>query len=205
MGKSKPKAPKKPEMSIGEKTQHAVAAAEWDHYKAQYQPIERDYLRDAQLDRSDRARSQASSAVMREGTDAMRLAALGGGVSGAGGAVGNAMTEARVGATAAEREERDGRILGALGVGRQLATDTTRSLSALGRSGAQGAIGEMRNKLKVDTARSAARAQMIGSVAGAGAAVYGHKTGGLSGAGASGPKPEVIDKGRTLNRFDDIF
>lgn len=171
MGKKKPKAPEKPGMSAAEKTQHAVAAAEWDHYKANYQPIERQYLADSQKDRSARATGQASSAVMREGTDAMRLAALGGGTTSVAGAVGGALAEGRVGAVNAERQERDARIAGALGVGRQLATDTTRSLSSLGRMGASTAINTMQNKLKVDNARSAARAQAVGSVVGAGTAV----------------------------------
>lgn len=164
--------PSKPEMSQSEKVQYAVAAAEWDHYKNTYMPLEGEYLRDSGRDFGDRGRAQASSAVMREGTGAMRLSALGGGTSSTADAVGAALTEGKVGATHAAQLERDGRMAGALGVGREIATDTNRSLSSLANTGARGAINNMENKLRVDTARSAARAQMIGSLAGAGAAAY---------------------------------
>lgn len=170
--------PEKAKMSQSEKAQHAVSAAEWDHYKKTYAPLEDKYLSDSQRSFEDRGRAQASSSVMREGTDAMRLSALGGGVSGAASAVGNAVTQSQVAATSGAQQERDARMTGALGVGREIATDTNRSLSSLSSTGARGAIGEMQNKLKVDSARSAARAQMIGSVAGAGMAVA---TGGGSG------------------------
>ena len=166
MGKSSGSKPEKPKMSSQEKTQLAASKAEWDHYQSQYQPIERDYLKDSAQDHGDRTRAQGGAQVMREGTDSMRLAALGGGVSQAGGAVGNALTSTDVQGTGAERAERDGRMIGSLGVGREIATDTQRSLSGLARAGASSAIGEMHNKLKVDSARSAARAQMIGSLAG---------------------------------------
>jgi hypothetical protein len=75
-------------------------------------------------------------------------------------------------------------MAGALGVGRELATDTNRSLSSLANTGARGAINDMQNKLRVDTARSAARAQVLGSLAGAGAAMYtgGQTTGGTKAA-----------------------
>lgn len=172
--------PSKPEMSQSEKVQHAVSAAEWDRYKNTYMPLEADYLKDSGRDYSDRGRAQASSAVMREGTDAMRLSALGGGTSSTADTVGAALTEGRVGATRAAQLERDGRMAGALGVGREIATDTNRSLSSLAQTGARGAINDMQNKLRVDTARSAARAEMLGTLAGAGAAMYtgGQTTGG---------------------------
>lgn len=186
--------PKKAEMSTSEKTQHAVAAAEWDHYKSTYAPIENDYLSDSQRSFEERGRAQASSSVMREGTDAMRLSALGGGVSKAAAAVGNAATESQVAATSAAQQERDTRMTGALGVGREIATDTNRSLSSLSSTGARGAISEMQNKLKVDSARSAARAQMIGSVAGAGTAAY---------MGSSGTKAQPAASGVQGSRVAD--
>lgn len=173
--------PEKPKMSIGEKTQHATAAAEWDHYKSTYRPLERQYLSDAQKNLEDRGQAQASTSVMREGTDAMRMAALGGGVSGAASAVGNASTAARTKAASVAEQERDSRVTGALGVGRELATDSTRSLGSLATTGARGAINDMNNKLTVDTARSKARAEMLGSIAGAGTAMY------MGGAGSKKP------------------
>lgn len=177
--------PSKPQMSQSEKVQHAVSAAEWDHYKSTYVPLEGEYLSDSGRDFSDRGRAQASSAVMRQGTDAMRLSALGGGVSAVGDTVGAALTEGKVGATHAAQAERDARMTGALGVGREIATDTNRSLSSLSQTGARGAISDMQNKLRVDTARSEARAQMLGTLAGAGAAMYtgGQTSGGVSGTG----------------------
>ncbi len=171
-------APQKPKMSAAEKTQYAVSAAEWDRYKTAYAPLEEQYLSDAQRNFENRGRAQASSSVMREGTEAMRLSALGGGVTGAASAVGNAAMQSRVAATSGAQQERDARMAGALGIGREIATDTNRSLSSLANTGAQGAINEMQNKLKVDSARSAARAQMVGSVVGAGAAVYMGRGGG---------------------------
>lgn len=175
--------PEKPKMSAQEKTKIAASKAEWDHYKSQYRPIEGDYLEAAGQDHSARTEAQGNAQVMREGTSNLQLAALGGGTSSAAGGVAGALTESGVRGAAAERQERDARMGGALGIGRDMATDTQRSLSGLARSGAQTAIGEMNNKLKVDSARSAARAQMIGSLAGAGAAVYakGKKGGGGTG------------------------
>lgn len=176
--------PSKPKMSIQEKTQLAASKAEWDHYKKQYQPIERDYLRDSSVDHSARASAEADTGVMREGTESLRLAALGGGSSSVAGALGAARSEARNAAIAAERQERDQRMAGALGIGRELATDSQRSLSGLARAGSQTAVAKMQNKLKVDSARSEARASMLGSLAGAGASMY-LSSGGQSGSQAT--------------------
>lgn len=178
--------PSKPEMSESEKVQHAVSAAEWDHYKNTYVPLEGEYLRDSGRDFGDRGRAQTASTVMRQGTDAMRLSALGGGVSSTADTVGSALTEGNVGATHAAQLERDGRMAGALGVGREIATDTNRSLSSLANTGARGAINNMQNKLRVDTARSAARAQVLGSLAGAGTAAA---TGGMTAGGTQAAAP----------------
>lgn len=164
--------PSKPEMSTSEKAQHAVSAAEWDHYKSTYAPIESEYLSDSQRSFEDRSRAQTSSSMMREGTDAMRLSALAGGVSKSADAVGSALTGGKVEATSAAQQERDARMAGALGVGREVATDTNRSLTSLSTTGARGAISEMQNKLKVSSARDAAMAQAAGSLAGSATAVY---------------------------------
>ncbi|WP_075881451.1 hypothetical protein [Vreelandella massiliensis] len=174
--------PDKPEMSKAEKAQHAVSAAEWDHYKETYAPLEDEYLKDSQKEFGDRGRAQASSKVMREGTEATRLAALGGGVSTSADAIGTALTGSKVGATHKAQLERDSRMSGALGIGREIATDTNRSLSGLARSGSQDAISKMQNDLKVDSARSAARSQALGAIAGAGASMY-------AGGGSGGRTP----------------
>ena len=164
--------PSKPEMSKSEKVQHATSAAEWDHYKDTYVPIEKKYLKDSQKDFGDRGRAQSSSSVMRNGTDNLRLSALSGGTSDAGSVVGSAVTSSNVAATSSAQQERDSRMAGALGVGREIATDTNRSLGSLSSTGARGAISEMQNKLKVDTARDKAVAQALGSVAGSATAAY---------------------------------
>lgn len=173
--------PSKPEMSGAEKAQHAVAAAEWDHYKTNYAPLEGEYLSDSQRDFEARGRAQASSSVMREGTKNLQLSALGGGTSSTAGSLGSALTGAETSATSGAQEKRDARMAGALGIGRELAADTTSSLSALGRTGARNSISKLQSDLKVSQARSAARAQAVGTLAGAGAAAYGG--GGGSGTG----------------------
>lgn len=187
--------PSKPEMSKSEKVQHAVAAAEWDHYKDTYVPLENQYLSDSQRNLEGRARANTSSAVMREGTDAMRLSALGGGVSRSAGILGSGLTAAKVGATHGAQSERDARMAGALGVGREIATDTTRSLSSLANTGARGAINDMQNKLMV----SNARAQMVGAIAGAGIAAA---TGGMGGGAAGTGQYWSQQGGRTTTQVE---
>lgn len=172
--------PSKPEMSKAEKAQHAVSAAEWDHYKETYAPLEKEYLSDSQKNFEDRGRAQASSAVMREGTDALRLSALGGGTSEVAGDLGRALSESDVRATSEAQQKRDARMTGALGVGRELAADTEQSLSALGRTGANQSIQRMRSKAKAEARKQQAYSQAIGQVAGAGASLY---SGGAGGSG----------------------
>lgn len=164
--------PSKPKMSAGEKANHAAAAAEWDHYKSTYVPLEGEYLSDSQKDFTARGQAQADSAVMREGTDNLRLSALSGGTSSSAGALGDALTGARTSATAEAQQKRDGRMAGALGIGRELATDTSSSLSALGRTGARESINKMQSDLKADTARNAAVAQGLGTLGGAAYSKY---------------------------------
>jgi len=191
--------PKKPEMSISEKTQLAASAAEWRHYKRQFQPIEEQQLSDSARDFSDRAEAQGNSSVFRAGTGSLQAAAFTGGVSRSAGAVGGALTSSGVSAVGAERSERDERMVGTIGIGRKIATDTQSSLSGLARSGANTAIAEMQNKLKVDTARSSARAKSLGSLAGAGAAVY---------ADSLDQDPsdvEVVDLSTTLTDFSGLL
>lgn len=152
--------PSKPEMSSSEKAQHAVAAAEWDHYKQNYAPLENRYLQDSQKDYTDRAQAQSRSQVMRGGTDSMRLSALGGGVSNVASTIGNAATASDVESANKAQTLRDERMVGALGIGRNVATNTTTSMSSLARTGARGAIGDMQNKLRVDTAKQKAIASL---------------------------------------------
>jgi hypothetical protein len=176
--------PSKPEMSESEKAQHAVAAAEWDHYKENYVPLENQYLKDSQKDFGDRARGQASSAVMREGTEAARLSALSGGTSRVADTVGSALTSANVEATHKAQQGRDGRMAGALGVGREIATDTSQNMSRLARSGARTSIGHMQNKLQVDMARDRLKmkaAKAVGEAAASGGAGGGGGPSSLSG------------------------
>jgi hypothetical protein len=192
--------PDKPEMSGAEKAQHAVAAAEEDHYQSNYAPLGGEYLSDSQKDFGDRGRAQASSTVMREGTQNLQLSALGGGTSPAAGALGSALTGAQTSATAGAQEKRDARMAGALGIGRELSADTTSSLSALGRTGARNSISKMQSDLKVSQARSAARAQAVGSLAGAGMAAYG---GGGGGGQVNGGFTTQVDTGGTKSTNDN--
>lgn len=148
--------PSKPKMSSSEKAQHAVAAAEWGHYKQNYAPLENRYLSDSQKDYSARGGAQARSQVMREGTEAMQLSALRGGVSDVASTVANASTASGVESAGSSQALRDERMVGALGVGRGVAANTTNSMSSLAQTGAQGAIGDMRNKLTVNMARDRA-------------------------------------------------
>ncbi|MCP1316852.1 hypothetical protein [Halomonas sp. 707B3] len=145
--------PSKPEMTLSEKAQHAVAAAEWDHYKQNYAPLENRYLSDSRKDYEGRTQAQSASQVMREGTEAMRLSALGGGVSKVGGTVADALTMSNVESASSAQQLRDNRMTGALGIGRDIATGTTSSMASLARTGAQGSINNMRNKLTVDMAK----------------------------------------------------
>ena len=165
MGGSSSSKPKKPKMSSSEKAQHAVAAAEWDHYKQNYAPLENTYLRDSLKDYAGRTKAQSSSQVMREGTEAMRLSALGGGVSKTASTIGNALGDARVEAANNAKLKRDERMVGALGVGRGVATNTSSSMQSLARTGARGSIGKMQNKLRVDMAREKAIASFAANSA----------------------------------------
>lgn len=175
--------PSKPEMSKGEKAQQAVAAAEWDHYKATYAPLEKEYLSDSQKNFEDRSQAQASSAVMRGGTDSLRLSALGGGTSESAGRLGSALAESNVKATSEAQQKRDARMAGAIGVGRELAADTEQSLSALGRTGARQSIKRMQSEAKADAKRDQAVAQAVGTIGGAAYSQYGGGGSSSSGTG----------------------
>lgn len=157
--------PSKPKMSSSEKAQHAVAAAEWDHYKQNYVPLENQYLKDSQKDYTGRAQAQSRSQAMKQGTESMQLSALGGGMSSVASTIGNAQTRSDVESANNAQSLRDDRMLGALGIGRNIATGTTSSMSSLARTGARGAIGDMQNKLRVDTAKQQAMANIAKNAA----------------------------------------
>lgn len=205
MGKGGDK-PKKPKMSQAEKVDAAVANAQWNHYKENYAPLERSFLADSVRDHSARAKANADNATFRAGTSGLAQLGASGTSGRTGSTVGNALAASREAAIAAERSDRDKRTLSALGVGRELATDSASSLGTLGRMGAQTSINEMHNKLKVDQAKTAARQKMIGSVVGAAAGAY-------AGMNDTGPATNMYDelgttaaKRKTVpNQYDGIF
>lgn len=173
--------PSKAEMSAGEKASLASGMAEWDHYKSNYAPLEKEYLEASDKDYTDRARAQAASAVMRGGTDGMRQAGAMGGITDASAAVAEGLTTGKTSATNSAQTLRDQRLVGALGVGRELATDTTTSMATLARSGASGSITKMQADLQRSTAKSAAIGQVAGAAIGAGVA-HGVENGWFDGA-----------------------
>lgn len=161
-------------VSQGERIQTRLARNQIDYYRGTYQPLEREFLSDANQDHSAKFAGQNAMAATRETTDVLRQAAQGTAPVDTAG-IGGAIAGGRVAGMAQGTREKADMQLDGVNLGLGATADASRSLSQAGQSQTSAAIDATRLELMKQQAKNDQRAAVLGAIGQVGGTYVGYK------------------------------